>query len=277
MSIQAYFWTALAVLVLVIAGVFAIAFAIGSRRVDNRAGLGVGIAIVVVLIVVYGGAKRLAVSYGPTIEYEGAWLASALNLALVGGYIGGKRRAPGDKAGRALSALCAALSLTGVFLMAAKLQPLIGILQTLGVGKPHVKPAGPDTTLGCSQSLAKIYEGFEHYAELYGALPPADKWMDEEDLKNQVQTDAWFHCPSISTRSDDKYGYAFNDTLARRKLNGKPLKKIPDAARTPLVYDSTTLTKNAHDPVTSLPRPGRHGGRNNILYCDGHIEAVAPK
>jgi prepilin-type processing-associated H-X9-DG protein len=37
------------------------------------------------------------------------------------------------------------------------------------------------------------------------------------------------------------------------------------------------MAKNAHDPLTSLPRPGRHGGRDNILYCDGHIEAVAPK
>jgi prepilin-type processing-associated H-X9-DG protein len=52
---------------------------------------------------------------------------------------------------------------------------------------------------------------------------------------------------------------------------------MPDAAKTPLAFDSSTLTKNAHDPMTSLPKPGRHGGRNNILFCDGHIEMVEPK
>ena len=62
-----------------------------------------------------------------------------------------------------------------------------------------------------------------------------------------------------------------------RKLNGKTLKDMPDAAKTPLLYDSTDLAKNAHDSLTSLPKPGRHGGKNNILFCDGHIESVAPK
>ena len=45
------------------------------------------------------------------------------------------------------------------------------------------------------------------------------------------------------------------------KLNGKRLKEMPDASRTPLLYDSTNLTKGAHDKVSSLPQPGRHGAQ----------------
>ena len=83
----------------------------------------------------------------------------------------------------------------------------------------------------------------------------------------------------MSNRHDAHFGYALNDALAGKKLNlnGKPLKTLPNASTTPLLYDSTNVSKNAHDAVASLPRPGRHGGRNNILYLDGHVAAVAPK
>ena len=71
--------------------------------------------------------------------------------------------------------------------------------------------------------------------------------MDQDDFKAAVQKDEWLHCPAVSNRHDDKYGYAYNDALVGRKLNGKKLKEMPDAAKTPLLYDSTDLAKNAHD------------------------------
>ncbi len=276
MNIEAYFWAALGVLIAIVAGVAGIGFAVGIRR-SNRSGMGIGIAILAILAVVGGGAKSQEGNVGSLIVYQGAWLASALNFALVGGYIAGKNRGAAGAARLALPLLCGVIAFTSVFLMGSRLHLLVEALQTLGVGKVHAKPAGPDTSLDCKKSLAEIYKGFQHYAEVNDALPAAAKWIDEEDLRSHVQADEWFHCPTVSTRKDDKYGYAFNDAVAGRKLNGKPLDKMPDAAKTPLVFDSSALAKNVHDPLTSLPKPGRHGGKNNILYCDGHIEAEAPK
>ena len=276
MNIEAYFWLLFLVIIALVAGMFAAGFKIGAGG-SRKGGVFVGVAILVILAVVFGGAKLLESQIGPLIVYEGAWLASALNFGLVGGYLAGKNRKAAEAGKRALPMICVALSLGSLFLMGARLHGLVEIMQQLGIGSAKKKPAGPDTSLDCNKSLAMIYKGFAHYVEVNDALPAADKWMDEEDLKGGVAADEWFHCPTVSNRKDDKFGYAYNDALANRKLGGKKLSDMPDAAKTPLAFDSSTLTKNAHDPVTSLPKPGRHGGRNNILYCDGHIEMVAPK
>jgi prepilin-type processing-associated H-X9-DG protein len=277
MNIQGYFWLVLIVLMAVVATLFGTGFTLGARSANKSAGIGVGIAILVILAVVFGGAKSQEARVGPLIVYEGAWLASAFNFALTGGFIAGKYRAARDAGKRAIPILCVAISLGSMFLMGSRLHQLVDVLQQLGVGEARAKPAGPDTSLNCKESLTKIYAGFQHYAEIDDALPAAGKWIDEEDLRSAVQADEWFHCPMVSNRKDDKYGYAYNDALAGRKLNGKKLAEIPDASKTPLVFDSSDLAKDAHDPLTTLPRPGRHGGRNNILYCDGHIETIAPK
>ena len=277
MNIEGYFWIVLAALIAVMLGLFAAGFTLGARPVNKSVGVGVGIAILVILAVVFGGAKSLENRFGPLIVFEGAWLASAFNFALVGGYIGGKNRAATDAGKRALPILCIAIALVSIFLMASRLHQLVDVMQELGIGTGKAKPAGPDTSLDCKQSLTKIYAGFQHFVEVNDALPAPGKWIDEEDLRGAVQADEWFHCPTISNRKDNNYGYAYNDALAGKKLNGKKLAEMPDAAKTPLVFDSSTFSKNAHDALTSLPRPGRHGGRNNILYCDGHIETVAPK
>lgn len=277
MTIEAYYWIALIVVVAAMAGLFAIGFTVGVRKSEKSPARGIGLAILAVLAVVYGGARLMEARIGEVIVYEGAWLASAFNFALIGGYLAGKSRASADTGKRALPILCIAIALGSMFLMGARLHQLVDVMQQLGIGAGRASVAGPDTSLDCKASLTKIYAGFRHYAEVNDALPPAAKWVDEEDLRGAVQADEWFHCPAVSNRKDDKYGYAYNDAVAGRKLNGKALPDMPDAAKTPLVFDSANLAKNAHDALTSLPRPGRHGGRNNILYCDGHIETVAPK
>ena len=277
MTIAFYFWAALVVLIALAAAMFGIGYGVGSRMSRRNAGIGIGLAILAILALIVGGAKSQEGQIGPLIVYEGAWLASAFNFALAGGYIAGKNRGVADQAKRAIPAVCAVLALGSMFLMAAKLHQLADVLQQLGVGEARRPVTGPDTSLDCKQSLTKIYAGFKHYAEVNDALPPAPKWMAEEDLRGAVQADEWMHCPTVSNRKDANFGYAFNDALAGRKLNGKSLAEMPDAAKTPLVFDSSVLTKSAHDAQQSLPRPGRHGGRNNILYCDGHIDTVKPK
>jgi prepilin-type processing-associated H-X9-DG protein len=39
-------------------------------------------------------------------------------------------------------------------------------------------------------------------------------------------------------------------------------------------YDSTNLIRSASDAESSLPNPGRHAGRNNVSYADGHARSV---
>lgn len=276
MSVEGYFWLLLLVILAATAGLFLAGWRIGASQAGRGGSIAVGGAILVITGILCGGGKALESKYGTLVLYEGGMLASALNFALAGGYIAGKKRGSTDRSRRAVPILCALIAIASLFLMASKLHRLVEVLNELGVGARKEKPAGPDTSLDCKQSLAKIYAGFVHYVQVNDALPPAEKWMEEEDLRGAVQADEWFHCPTVSSRKDDRFGYAYNDALAGRKLNGKPLAGMPDAAKTPLVYDSSNLAKSAHDAFSSLPKPGRHGGRNNILFCDGHIETVAP-
>ena len=80
-----------------------------------------------------------------------------------------------------------------------------------------------------------------------------------------VKAETNWHCPSVPK---GMYGVAFNAALSR----AKPPK---DPAKTPLVYDSVNPIRNASDQVTSLPSPGRHGGKNTIAYADGGAKRVA--
>lgn len=43
-----------------------------------------------------------------------------------------------------------------------------------------------------------------------------------------------------------------------------------------MIYDSINYGRNASDPKTSLPKPGRHKGVNVIAFADGHARAVKP-
>lgn len=157
-------------------------------------------------------------------------------------------------------------------------KPVLETLQELGLLKTQDNYK-PETNKDCPANLASLYNAFEQYAALNDSLPKAENWQDDGDFTSRVPQDEWMHCPAVSNRHDDKFGYAYNSELSGKKLDlkGKPLKTLPNAATTPLLYNSTDLRKNAHDKFTGLPKPGRHSGRNNVLYLDGHVAAVAPK
>lgn len=104
------------------------------------------------------------------------------------------------------------------------------------------------------------------YAEDWD-LPPRENWMDAITpyTKNHVME----HCSEV--RGPAEYGYAYNS-----QLSGLDETKIADPGKLPMIYDSTNLARNASDPVASLPKPGRHEGRNSISYADGHARAAKP-
>lgn len=89
-----------------------------------------------------------------------------------------------------------------------------------------------------------------------------DLWMDAMDP--YIKNPSIFHRPGLPKGA---WGYAFNGSLDRAKSPQNP-------DRVPLIYESVNPAKNASDLVTSLPSPGLHNGRDDIVYADGHVKAI---
>jgi prepilin-type processing-associated H-X9-DG protein len=279
MPIESIFGAALGIAIALAVVAFLIGFRMGSRAETlHRSGVSLTIAAVVILAILVGGTYPLARQHGSAITSEMLYVTCAIDAALLGGFGAGRKqqkRLPASVGIYLLTTIVVAALALGH--MAQVNRQILEGLQQLGIDRPRSDGQADVENKDCAQSLQELYKGFQHYVDTNDALPPAQGWMDQEDLKGGVQKDAWMHCPAVSNRHDEKYGYAYNEAIAGRKLSGKKLNAMPEAAKTPLLYDSTSLTRSAHDALTSLPKPGRHGGRNHILYCDGHVDAVAPK
>ncbi len=249
--------------------------AAGIRTQDvERSGRRLGIAVVVLAGVLVVATLPLAWKFGSVITMVMTYVACALGAALLGGYGTGRKRSKGLVSGMILY-LVVTGGVTSLALasMMTSLDKIGAIAQELGVGRQKYDPKADKS---CTENLQSLYFAFGKYVEYNDSLPPAEKWQDQDDFKGAVQKEEWLHCPAVSNRHDGKFGYAYNAALSGRKLKGKKLNEMPDAAKTPLLFDSTALEKNAKDDFKSLPKPGRHGGKNNVLFCDGHIESIAP-
>lgn len=118
----------------------------------------------------------------------------------------------------------------------------------------------------CLANLRQQSNALQMYAaDFDGILPPASKWMDA--LYPYTGTESIFRCPTARSSAPTGYGYAFNDGVSQ-----KSVAKIGAPETVITLYDSSTLTKNAHDALTSLPVPGRHSHGNNLVYADGHAK-----
>lgn len=254
---------------------FGVGFQVGRRTQSGTpADRGISLAMALLVIVLVGGTYPFAQKIGPVVTTLAGLLAGAIVFALAAGVLAGRSRMAGSSLITMPFLLCAAFSIVCMGGIISVNRRLTGTIAQLGLD--NQTRYEPEKNKACPENLKSLYVAFSMYAENWDGLPPSANWLDNDEITSKVRENTWLHCPQVSNRTDDKYGYAYNDAVAGRKLNGKPLKDMPDAAKTPLLYDSTTLTKGAHDAFTTLPKPGRHGGRNNILYCDGHVEAVAP-
>lgn len=139
---------------------------------------------------------------------------------------------------------------------------LVGVFIFLPVWACGCKVAGPSTA--CMSNLKQLSLGQIQYASDHDdRLTNRDLWMDQ--IAPYVKEKSTFVEPLLK---DKGFGYAYNAALSNAKLPGKSPEK------TPMVYDSLNPIKNASDLVTSLPAPGRHGGKNNIAYVDGHAKRI---
>lgn len=233
-----------------------------------------GVLVLLLDLALVLGVRPIAARIGPVIDSVAATVAAAITFAYIGGLWAGRQmraRRPVHH-GAVVPALLIALTL--LYSVYATAQRLARGARELGIGRGERYE--PERYKDCAENLKSLYVAFSMYAQDYDALPPAKNWLDNEEIASRIVKDEWMHCPAVSNRRDDRYGYAYNTQIAGKSLNGKALREMPGAAKTPLLYDSTSLQKSAYDAFASLPSPGRHGGRNYVLYCDGHVEAVEP-
>lgn len=121
----------------------------------------------------------------------------------------------------------------------------------------------------CLSNVKQQSLGLIVYSTDYDRFPPGRAWMDSTARYRRgesAQKDWTVHCPEVPK---NRFGYAFNAALSGAKLPKRP-------ELVPLTYESSNLRRNAVDPVTSLPRPGRHDGKSNLAYADGHARSVKP-
>jgi len=118
----------------------------------------------------------------------------------------------------------------------------------------------------CMDNLKALALAQQLYANDHGDwLPIASQWGDL--IRPYVKPDE-YRCPSIP--KGQGFGYAMNARLSRQKVS-----LLATPGQIPLLYDSSNLAWNAHDPVTSLPNPPRHMRRvNNVAFADGHVKSV---
>jgi hypothetical protein len=104
----------------------------------------------------------------------------------------------------------------------------------------------------CLQNLRAVANAQAMYSlDNSGHLPPAE-WMDATlpYLKENVGA---IGCPRARDKKKEEYGYAMNE-----KVVGTTMASLGDLNKTPLVFDSTLLQRNAVGSTSTFPDPGRH-------------------
>jgi len=141
---------------------------------------------------------------------------------------------------------------------------LAAVLMPVGSGAPHTAKAAAclsnlkQTTLNCLM----------YSADYDDKLPAAEKWMD--DLKAYTKNEGLYHEPEFS--GSDRYGYAYRLEASLRKVSD-----ITDQDKYILDFDSELTQRNASSSLKTMPRPGRHGGRDCVGFLDGHAKAIPVK
>jgi prepilin-type processing-associated H-X9-DG protein len=196
-----------------------------------------------------------------------SWLGWASGGSILAGCLAGSAMSGGRGRGLVLAGAALLIACASGDVMVAR--DVLAIIKQVLPSEPAYKPELNKT---CPDNLKQLYTAMMIYADSWdGTLPPADGWLDK--IKDNVSQNEWLHCPEVSPeRTGTKYGYAYNEEVA-----GKRISELQDAGKTPLIYDSTNLEPGAHDAAASLPKPGRHAGRNNVVFVDGNVSAEAPK
>jgi prepilin-type processing-associated H-X9-DG protein len=249
---------------LLILGPFIAGFVGGRKaRIPVRA-FAISAVCALMWIGVFFFLSRSEFKVGDTTIFPGPlWLLAPVTAAaIIGGALLGAE-------GRGAGAGGFLLLLAGLGWFIPKVQDVWNVYQQIQAARVPYEPARNKT---CPDRLKKLYDAARFYADSYDdCLPPADRWMTAlTDPTQPFAEEEILRCPDAANAN--LYGYAMNSALG-----GKRFREIANPSSTPLFYDSSNLQKDAHDSLTSLPRPGRHMGRNNVVYADGQVKNESPK
>ena len=170
------------------------------------------------------------------------------------------------------------------FVFKCLLTCLAAVAVVMLVIPPFGTPKETSKRFTCMSHLKQLAGSCLQYASDHdGTLPASSNWMEatmpysgmtwetppaskEIGLKNEARYHdvAFFHT--------ERYGYAYRSKASNRKLSA-----FNTPAQFELVFDSTHLERNASTGLESLPFPGRHQGRDNTSYLDGHVKSIPTK
>ena len=119
----------------------------------------------------------------------------------------------------------------------------------------------------CISNLKQLSLAQQQYAaDNDDHFTTSTKWMDS----TYPYTKNWdtYHCPSL--KSKDEYGYSMSQFMSAAKESDDNL-----SSEKPLLFESATLTKNAHGYLQDFPSPARHEQGVVVTFADGHAKFLA--
>jgi len=143
---------------------------------------------------------------------------------------------------------------------------MLGSIGTIGLWIAGCAGSGGGSSNALySQSITRLKAvdlGVIEYIDDYDDALPTGRWMDA--VLPYTKDETLFHSPAVGSKG---YGYALNSAV-----QGQTLPQFPNPSIVVTLFDSTDLSRNATDPLSTEPSPPRYGTRNTIAYLDGHVQ-----
>lgn len=119
--------------------------------------------------------------------------------------------------------------------------------------------------ISCLSNLKSRGVALLQYAEDYDQhLPLATEWQTHTEPRQREERGA---CPSLRTPEPGVSGYAMDSRLsgrALRRLGAEPAERV-------VLFESSRLSPNAHDPGASFTVRHGYGG---VVFADGHAKML---
>lgn len=122
------------------------------------------------------------------------------------------------------------------------------------------------------KNLKVLHTAAMLYHDSNDMFPNAAHWMDAISLRIQADNMSDEEAmeklknPFVAKENPLAFGYAFNDDVSEMFIDD-----ITDPAKTPLIFDSSDTTYNAHGlPAQLAPEPPRPGG-NLAVTVEGNV------
>jgi prepilin-type processing-associated H-X9-DG protein/prepilin-type N-terminal cleavage/methylation domain-containing protein len=122
----------------------------------------------------------------------------------------------------------------------------------------------PAKKKSCLSNVKQISLGILMYCQDYDEKMPHTKKY-QESIFPYVKNNKIYQCPLVAGFSEHQ-GYALES-----RILGKNAYDIQKFEKTPMLWDSLNLQKNATDPGIGFA--ARHDGFGNIAFVDGHARA----